>query len=95
MASDEELRKARSEAAGHAYVAAFNEAADDLSQQELAYERRSHAQTMARLRAYEVQLTYVAMILSGSAPLDREALAVQIEETLNDDRDTQQRGATR
>jgi hypothetical protein len=60
MASDEELRQAKSEAAGHAYVAAFNEAADDLSQQELAYERRSHAQTMAQLRIYETALYSIA-----------------------------------
>lgn len=62
--SHENLRTAYEDAlrraAGHAYASGMAEAGEDIQHQELEYERKQHAGTLAELRRYEVALTSIA-----------------------------------
>jgi hypothetical protein len=56
----EQLRDMTARALGHAYASEMAEGGEDIQAQELAYERRQHAGTLATLRRYECALTSIA-----------------------------------
>jgi hypothetical protein len=56
----EQLREMAARAMGHAYTAEMAEGGESIQHQELQYERRQHAQTLAQLRRYEGALMSIS-----------------------------------